>query len=122
LSALAGRVEYPFGPRAAITLGKAVLGWSAVALTDPSQAQEIASETRRALADVLAPALRHRIRIRHDYAAPAGGPASEADALDSFVRRLAAAVAPDLRVGADTPGYHLRFKADLDAAEARLRV
>jgi len=121
VAALAARVDYPFGPRAAITLGKAVLAWSAVTLTDPSQAQEIGAETRRALADVLVPALRHRIRIRHDYAAP-GGQASEADAVDAFVRKLALAVAPDQRVGADTADYHLRFRADMDAAEARLRV
>jgi len=98
-----------------------VLAWSAVTLTEPSQAHEIGAETRRALADVLVPALRHRIRIRHDYAAP-GGQGSEADAIDGFVRRLALAVAPDLRVGADTADYHLRFKADMEAAEARLRV
>ena len=121
VAALEDRVDYPLGPRAAITLGKAVLAWSAVTLTEPSQAHEIGAETRRALADVLVPALRHRIRIRHDYAAP-GGQGSEADAIDGFVRRLALAVAPDLRVGADTADYHLRFKADMEAAEARLRV
>lgn len=121
IAALAGRVEYPLGPRAAITLGKAVLAWSAVTLTEPQHAQEIGAETRRALADVLVPALRHRIRIRRDYAAPETQ-MSEADALDDFVRRLAVAVAPDLRVGTDAADYHLRFKADMDAAAARLRV
>jgi len=121
VAALAARVDYPLGPRAAITLGKAVLAWSAVTLTEPTEALEIAAETRRALADVLVPALRHRIRIRHDYAAPAGL-GSEAEAVDSFVRKLALAVAPDLRVGVDMADYHLRFKADLDAAAARLRM
>jgi hypothetical protein len=38
------------------------------------------------------------------------------------VRKLALAVAPDLRVGNDTADYHLRFKADMDDANARLRV
>ena len=121
VAALAGKVDYPFGPRAAITLAKAVLGWSAVALTEPAQAHEIGAETRRALADVLVPALRHRIRIRHDYTAAAEG-ASEADAVDGFVRSLALAVAPDQRVGADAAEYHLRFKADLEDAEARFRL
>jgi MoxR-like ATPase len=121
VAALAERVDYPFGPRAAITLGKAVLGWSAVTLTEPEQSREIGAETRRALADVLVPALRHRIRIRHDYAAP-DAQGSEADATDGFVRRLALAVAPDQRVGADAAEYHLRFRADLEAAQARLRV
>ncbi|MBC7140062.1 MAG: AAA family ATPase [Defluviimonas sp.] len=120
-AALAERVDYPFGPRAAITLGKAVLGWSAVTLTEPEHAHEIGAETRRALADVLVPALRHRIRIRHDYGAQ-GAQGAEADAIDGFVRKLALAVAPDLRVGSDTADYHLRFKADMDDAETRLRV
>ena len=121
VAALAGRVEYPLGPRAAITLGKAVLAWSAVTLTEPAHAQEIGAETRRALADVLVPALRHRLRIRHDYAAP-GTQGSEAEAIDDFVRKLAVCVAPDQRVGADAAEYHLRFKADMDAAASRLRV
>lgn len=121
VDALAARVEYPLGPRAGITLGKAVLAWSAVTLTEPEHALEFSAETRRALADVLVPALRHRIRIRHDYAAP-GVQVSEADMVDDFVRRLAVSVAPDQRVGADAAEYHLRFKADMDAAAARLRV
>jgi hypothetical protein len=47
---------------------------------------------------------------------------SEADAIDEFVRRLAVATAPDLRVGCDAAEYHLRFEADMVAAAARLRV
>lgn len=123
VSVLASRVEYPFGPRAAITLGKAALGWSAVALTEPHLAHEIGAMTRPALAEVLIPALRHRIRIRHDYSMEgAQGAAGEADAIDAFIGTLAAATAPDLSVGADKGDYHLRFKADLSAAQERLRV
>jgi MoxR-like ATPase len=118
---LVRKVEYPLGPRAAITLGKAVLCWSAVALTEPEQAGEIALGTRRALADVLVPALRHRVRLTQDFS-DIGRDGSAADGIDTFLRRLAVAVAPDLGVENDSAGYHQRFAADLTAAEAMLRL
>ncbi len=115
-----GSIEYPFGPRAAISLAKAALGWSAVVLTDPTRADEAAISSRAGLAAMLKPVLRHRLRIVHDYSDGGVSAAGEADQLDSFVQELALAAAPDLAVGVDTAGYHERFAANLDTVSARL--
>ena len=116
LEDLTSRVEYPFGPRAAITLAKAVLGWSACVLTERDRPSELGAAARTALAQVLVPCLRHRIRIRHTYDNGFGGAGAEADAVDAFVRDLALAAAPDGRIESDTGDYHKRFEGDLKAA------
>lgn len=117
---VANRVEYPFGPRAGISLAKAALGWAAVVLTDPALADEAANHARKGLAAVIKPVLRHRIRVLHDYSDTDFSASHEADGVDRFLVGLAKATAPDLSIGADASGYHQRFAADLDDADARL--
>lgn len=122
LREIAERITYPFGPRAAITLAKSALGWSACALTEPELAAEASANARAALAQVLLPALRHRIRIHHEFSEDLTGAGAEADAVDDLLCRLALAAAPDLRVQDDAGDYHRRFEEDLDAARSRVRL
>lgn len=112
---VAGRVEYPLGTRAAISLAKATLGWAAVVEADPSRPDEFPFESVAALARVICPVLRHRIRIDHEMSDTDYSPAHETQRLDDYLKELAVAAAPDLAVGNDPAGYHLRFKAKLDA-------
>lgn len=116
------RITYPFGPRAAISLAKAALGWSAVALTEPERADEAALFASAGLAAVIRPALRHRLRIEEDYGAGAPTPAQEADALDDYVVELAREAAPDQRIGDEAAGYHDRFTAELDQALTTVKL
>ena len=113
LEELCARIEYPFGPRAATALAKAVLGWAACVLTPPETAMESGAHTRPALAQVLLPTLRHRVRLHHAYDQV---DLSEADTTDAFIRALAIATAPDQRMGEDPGGYDERFAQDLSAA------
>lgn len=119
---LAGQVEYPFGTRAAIALARATLGWCACALVEPNRVAEVGTNARRALADVLVPSLRHRLRIWQDHASIERTPGAAADAADEFVRSLARAAAPDRRIGSDGADYDRRFDADLAASGERLRA
>ncbi|MBV1897207.1 MAG: AAA family ATPase [Rhodobacteraceae bacterium] len=116
------RIEYPFGPRAAISLAKAALGWSAVALTDPARADEVTASSRAGLAAMLKPVLRHRLRLSHDYGDGGLSAAAQVDQLDNYVQELALAAAPDLGVGEDSVGYHERFAADLDVASTTVSL
>lgn len=98
-----GWVIYPLGPRAAMALARAVIGWSAVALVEPDKAAGgTVGHEIEALAAMVVPVLRHRIRIAHDYNDVAT-PQAEAAALDEFIRSLVAAAAPDGPRGADYP-------------------
>ncbi|ARE42398.1 MoxR-like ATPase (plasmid) [Rhodovulum sp. P5] len=115
LRATAEQIEYPLGPRAATALAKAALCWSACSLTDPATPLESGAHTRRALAQVVRPALRHRVRIIHVYD---GAEIGEADRVDAMVCRLALDAAPEARVGDDPGGYDARFAADLEASRA----
>ena len=73
----------------------------------------------RALAEILVPVLRHRIRISHDYAAMAT-PHAEAAALDDFIRELAVACAPD---GPPAAGRYVEdFANFLDRARKDVRL
>lgn len=98
-----GRVIYPLGPRAAMALARAAIGWSAVALVEPDKAAggTVAHEVG-ALAAMVVPVLRHRIRIVHGYNDMAT-PQAEAAAIDGFIRSLAHAAAPDGPRGANYP-------------------
>jgi MoxR-like ATPase len=114
-----GRVIYPLGPRAAMALARAAIGWSAVALVTPDQA---AGGTEgyeiEALAAMVVPVLRHRIRITHDYNDLAT-PRDEAAALDDFIRKLAEATAPD---GPRSGNYPADFTHALEKARSNIRI
>lgn len=108
-----GRVIYPLGPRAAMALARAAIGWSAVALVAPDRAAtETPAHAVEALAAMVVPVLRHRIHIAHDYNAIAT-PQAEAAALDGFIRNLAEAAAPD---GPREGNYPADFAAYLKQA------
>jgi MoxR-like ATPase len=113
------RVIYPLGPRAAMALARAVTGWSAVVLVDPDRAAtETVAHGPRALAEMVVPVLRHRLRIAHDYSDSAT-PGAEAKALDGFIHALAAAAAPD---GPRSGNYPADFAAALDRARLNIRL
>lgn len=124
LRALIGdRVLYPFGPRAATSLAKAALGWSAVALTQPEDAHGAASGARRGLAAIAIPVLRHRIRITPDATvAQAASAEAEVRALDDYIAQLIVAAAPDSSLGDEQPGYHDRFAASITELRAVVRL
>lgn len=113
------RVTYLLGPRAGMALARAAVGWAAAVLVEPAQAgHATTAQTPRALAEILVPVLRHRIRISHDYAAMAA-PHAEAAALDDFIRELAAACAPD---GPAAGSYVGDFANFLDRARKDIRL
>ncbi|MDO9526050.1 MAG: AAA family ATPase, partial [Gemmobacter sp.] len=113
------RVIYPLGPRAAMALARAATGWASVVLVAPDRAaNETVAFTPQALAEMVVPVLRHRIRIAHDYNESAT-PQAEAAALDGFIRDLAAACAPD---GPRVGNYPADFVAALERARARVKL
>lgn len=113
------RVTYPLGPRAGMAMARAAVGWSAAVLVEPAQAAHATrAQTPRALAEILVPALRHRIRISHDYAAMTT-PHAEAASLDAFIRELAVACAPD---GPAAGGYVVDFENFLERARKDIRL
>lgn len=113
------RVTYPLGPRAGMALARAAVGWAAAVLVEPAQAgHATTAQTPRALAEILVPVLRHRIRISHDYAAMAT-PHAEAAALDDFIRELAVACAPD---GPPAAGRYVEDFANFDRARKDIRL
>ncbi len=119
LRELARRVTYPLGPRAGMALARAAVGWAAVALVGPDRAgSETPAHAPRALAETVVPALRHRLKIHHDYAEVAT-PQAEARALDAFVRDFAAAAAPEGDRGSNYPE---EFRLALDRAAGAVRL
>ncbi|SFQ97379.1 AAA family ATPase [Poseidonocella sedimentorum] len=113
---VSGSIEYPLGPRGAIALSKAALGWSAMVLTEPDRAEEAAASSRSGLAAVLTPVLRHRLRVTHDYGQAINSAFEEGRQQEAMIHALAKAAAPDQRVGEDPAGYADRFSGDLEAA------
>ena len=117
------RVLYPFGPRAATSLAKAALGWSAVALTQPDDAHGAGAGARRGLAAVAIPVLRHRIRVTPDASvAQAASAETEVRALDDYIALLMVAAAPDSSLGDELPGYHDRFAASITEMRTTVRL
>ena len=113
------RVTYPLGPRAGMALARAAVGWAAVVLVEPARAAHATTaQTPRALAEILVPVLRHRIKISHDYTTMAT-PHAEAAALDDFIRELAVACAPE---GPATGNYVEDFGSFLDRARKDIRL
>lgn len=113
------RVTYPLGPRAGIALARASVGWAAAVLVDPGQAAHgTSAQTPRALAEIIVPTLRHRIKISHDYASLATAHA-EAAALDAFIRDLAVACAPQ---GPSGGNYPEDFRLALERARMTIRL
>jgi MoxR-like ATPase len=106
-----GRVVYSLGPRAATALARGALAWAAVTLEDPDKAEVAASGAAMGLAAILVPTLRHRVRIQHPVGVRATTEGELADALDVFLREMAARTAPDLPVQDAQAGYHDRFAA-----------
>jgi MoxR-like ATPase len=118
-SLVEGKVIYPLGPRAGMALARAAIGWSAVTLVEPQRAAiEAASHAPRALAEMVVPVLRHRIRVTHDYNDLAT-PQSEAAALDGFIRSFAAATAPE---GARNGNYPADFALALERARTHVKL
>lgn len=97
------RVTYPLGPRAAMALARAVIGWAATALVPVDRAAMAAPAYEpQALAEMVVPVLRHRLRIEHDYSDSATSQ-SAAAAVDDYIRALAEAAAPDGPKGGNYP-------------------
>ncbi|HCZ01508.1 MAG: hypothetical protein A3D16_07825 [Rhodobacterales bacterium RIFCSPHIGHO2_02_FULL_62_130] len=118
-SLVEGKVTYPLGPRAGMALARAAIGWSAVTLVEPQRAAvETASHAPRALAEMVVPVLRHRIRVAHDYSDLAT-PQSETAALDGFIRSFAAATAPE---GARNGNYPADFALALERARTHVKL
>lgn len=114
-----GRVIYPPGPRAAMAMARAAIGWSAVALVKVDDAAiKTPAHAFEALADMVVPVLRHRIRIAHDYN-DVVTPQAETAALDDFIRRLAAAAAPE---GPRSGNYPADFANRLERARTKIRL
>lgn len=98
-----GRVTYPLGPRAAMALARATIGWAATALVPVDRAATSAPAYElQALAEMIVPVLRHRLRIEHDYS-DSSTPQSAAAAVDDYIRILAEACAPDGPKGGKYP-------------------
>lgn len=108
-------VEYPLGPRAAVALTLATLGWSAVNCVRPEEPEQIVAATPEALAFVVIPTLRHRMKFEGSVFSQAGDDddGDPHDRHDRLVAAFATACAPDDSLGT--------FEARLGAvAEARL--
>ncbi len=122
----ANHVDYPLGPRAASALALSTLGWAAlvnVELEDFNvEAAEIAGQSVNALAAVVVPCLRHRMRFAEtffqaDEAAPEGYvPPSQADRHDDLVREFARLCAPM------DDGHASIFESALEGARHGVRM
>lgn len=114
-----GRVTYPLGPRAAMALARAVIGWAATALvTVDRAATEVPAHEMRALAEMIVPVLRHRLRIEHDYSDSATQQ-SAAAAVDDYIRALAEAAAPD---GPERGNYPFDFAKAVARAKTTVKL
>lgn len=104
-------VEYPLGPRAAVSLTLAALGWSALNEVRTDEFEQVAAKTPDAFAAIVVPVLRHRIGFASssggfDLSADGGSPQ---DNHDELLRELTRLTAPDDGAGA--------FAARLSAAK-----
>lgn len=116
LQAEAAKIIYPLGTRAAIALGKGAVAWAAAVLVPPYEASiRVGAETPRALAQILVPCLRHRLKILHDYHSTTT-PEAEAQALEAFIRNFAKLCAPE------QDGYAPLFRNALDEAARSIRL
>lgn len=114
------RVEYPLGPRAAMALAQAAIGWSAMVITPQDTPDDVAQNALAGLAATVTPVLRHRIGFRQGF--DMSGDAADyrleavADRHDEAIREFARLTAPQTR------DYSREFAAALDATSKTVRV
>ncbi|WP_238364622.1 AAA family ATPase [Mesobacterium pallidum] len=90
-------VDYPLGPRAAVALTLATTGWAAIQVARAEEPEQIVASTPEALAAVVVPTLRHRMKFEGAAFAPSTGDADAdpQDRHDARVRDFARACCPD---------------------------
>lgn len=106
------RIRYELGPRAAISLTLASLGWAAIAEVSASEVSQIPAKSADALAKIAVPVLRHRMHFEMDFDTGMG----QAQQHDALVRRFVALCAPATR------GYADSFAASIAAAAETARI
>ena len=79
---------------------------------------EVPAHEMRALAEMIVPVLRHRLRIEHDYSDSATQQ-SAAAAVDDYIRALAEAAAPD---GPETGNYPFDFAKAVARAKTTVKL
>lgn len=94
-------LDYPLGPRAGTALLLGAKAMAVVALVDPDRPAMVAGPTGEGLSRVVAPALRHRLKLVHrwedvwqrDFAVDAP-PAAPGRLMDAVIERFAVLTAP----------------------------
>lgn len=91
------QVDYPLGPRAAVGLTLATLGWAAVQIARPEEPEQIVAATPEAFAAVVVPTLRHRMKFEGSVFAQSTAEDDRdlQDRHDDLARDFARACAPD---------------------------
>lgn len=103
-------IDYPLGPRAAISLTHACLGWSVLEEVRPEDIGQLEAKTVESLAKVAVPTLRHRIRFRRPYVGSELETIGQAEWHDGCLRQFLSLSAPEMN------GYARDFDAASEEA------